>query len=771
MKTAIILILIAIGHQCAFAQVYFTYDAAGNRIQRQGDGCLPRTADNPSGLSPGLSYQYFETAAHNNWGATSSLSGQAVVKSGITTNFNLNERNRNENFGFEFNGYIDIVTEGEYRFFLRSDDAGAFYIGNQLVVSFEGLHGMDPEQSGKICLKSGKHAIRALLLQAGGGYGLELRYEGPGLGKQLIPDQKLFNEGRTVPGNGTGLTAQYFNNTSLSGSPTFSRVDQAVNFSWNGASPGAGLGGEYFSVRWTGKVLAPVSGFFTFLSNNDDGTRLWINGQSLINDWTGHAPELRSGSISLAAGQKYDLTMEYYQGWGGAQAQLLWTYPGQGQQVIPQQWLFPASGCTPPEAPLIVKSAGTTVCASANQNATLTASNCSGSTLWYKDGVQVGSGGTFVANSPGNYTATCAVGGCVSTVSAGIALAPTPGCGQNNSSCSGYTFTEGQIIGYSNSNAVVRFSGNCPVLYWEGNGGSGRVHPDWLGGLNGKTIPDNILRSCLKWSTDALDCDQPCSAPTAPTIAKVSGTTVCAATSQTATLTASNCGGNITWFKDGAQVGNGSSYVSSSPGTYTAKCTINGCLSAASAGLILVQTNGCGQNNSTCSGYTFTEGQIVGTTNSSAVIRFSGNCPVVYWEGNGGSGRVHPDWIGGLNGKTIPDNILRSCLIWSTDAISCGARMGTTGDVAEEDKEEDRSISIVPNPNEGVFQVMFYLSLGQSADLMVYDVQGKELIQKPIQGQGMHRELLSLPEHLTGSFLVVLSHSNGFEIKKMVVLR
>ena len=122
-----------------------------------------------------------------------------------------------------------------------------------------------------------------------------------------------------------------------------SRIDATVNVDWGGSSPATGVNSDNFSVRWTGQVEAPVTGNYTFSTITDDGVRLRVNGALLINDWTSHAPKTNSGpSVALVAGQKYDIQMEYFDASQGAVARLLWTYPGQSQQVIPQARLYPA---------------------------------------------------------------------------------------------------------------------------------------------------------------------------------------------------------------------------------------------------------------------------------------------------------------------------------------------------------------------------------------------------------------------------------------------
>jgi hypothetical protein len=141
-----------------------------------------------------------------------------------------------------------------------------------------------------------------------------------------------------------GLTGQYFNdpgNGTHFGTLVLTRVDATVNFSWASGSPAAGVGVDNFSARWTGRVEAPVTGSYHFSTVSDDGIRLWVNGQLVINNWTDHAPTTNtSAAIALTAGVRYTITLEFYERGGGATARLQWSYPGQATQVIPQSRLF-----------------------------------------------------------------------------------------------------------------------------------------------------------------------------------------------------------------------------------------------------------------------------------------------------------------------------------------------------------------------------------------------------------------------------------------------
>ncbi|SFV27039.1 PA14 domain-containing protein [Thermoflavifilum thermophilum] len=164
---------------------------------------------------------------------------------------------------------------------------------------------------------------------------------------------------QTIGSNsGDGLKGSYFNNKTLSGSPAITRVDSTINFNWGNGSYAQGQNTDLFSVRWTGQVLAPVTGSYTFSTVSDDGVRLWVNSSLLIDNWTDHPPTTNtSNPISLTAGQKYDIVLEYYENQGGAVVKLQWSYPGQSTQIIPQSQLFSNSGSQPPSTAVMTPGA------------------------------------------------------------------------------------------------------------------------------------------------------------------------------------------------------------------------------------------------------------------------------------------------------------------------------------------------------------------------------------------------------------------------------
>lgn len=146
-------------------------------------------------------------------------------------------------------------------------------------------------------------------------------------------------------GQGTGLFGEYFANqlSTFTNPPTLTRIDPTINFDWNSSPPDPSIGMTVYTVRWTGAVQPQFNETYTFYTTTDDGVRLWVDGQLLIDEWVDQAPTEWNGSITLAARQKYALSMEYYQNQGGAVATLSWSSPSTAKAIIPQTQLYPSS--------------------------------------------------------------------------------------------------------------------------------------------------------------------------------------------------------------------------------------------------------------------------------------------------------------------------------------------------------------------------------------------------------------------------------------------
>jgi hypothetical protein len=143
----------------------------------------------------------------------------------------------------------------------------------------------------------------------------------------------------SLPGNGNGLWGEYFTGTDLS-NLVLTKTDPVIDMDWVQGSPDASISSDNFSIRWTGRIEARSSETYTIIARSDDGMRVWINNQQIINDWTEHAATDVSGTISMQMGQQYDIRVEYFESGGEASVQLSWSTPTISRQVIPQSQLY-----------------------------------------------------------------------------------------------------------------------------------------------------------------------------------------------------------------------------------------------------------------------------------------------------------------------------------------------------------------------------------------------------------------------------------------------
>lgn len=138
-----------------------------------------------------------------------------------------------------------------------------------------------------------------------------------------------------------GLEAEYFNNMTLTPPAVLQRRDFRVNFDWGGGSPDPLVFPDNFSARWSGWIVPRFSEPYTFAVVVDDGARLWVNGNLLIDTWIDQGPTRHEGYITLEAGQAYDIELEYYENGGGAVVSLYWSSPSQSEEIVPPSQLQP----------------------------------------------------------------------------------------------------------------------------------------------------------------------------------------------------------------------------------------------------------------------------------------------------------------------------------------------------------------------------------------------------------------------------------------------
>jgi len=191
--------------------------------------------------------------------------------------------------------------EGSYRFYVHVDDGLRLWVDGRLLIDQWHLSAPTTYQA-EVYLTAGDHSLRVEYYEHTGLALAQLWWERI----QVYPDWK----------------GEYFPNPYLQGNPALVRSDIGINFDWGYGSPGPGLPVDGFSVRWS-RDLHFGSGLYRLYAHVDDGVRVWIDGQPIIDQWHDSAPTTHMAEIALSEGA-HSLRMEYYEHAYTAVAKLWW---------------------------------------------------------------------------------------------------------------------------------------------------------------------------------------------------------------------------------------------------------------------------------------------------------------------------------------------------------------------------------------------------------------------------------------------------------------
>jgi hypothetical protein len=210
-----------------------------------------------------------------------------------------------ENWSARWTQTIDLPA-GTYRFYLSADDGVRLRVdGDRLIDEWHeaevGTYFADVE------LGDGEHDIQVDYYQGVGDSYLDLWWD--------VIDPNKFPDWR----------GEYFPNKTLSGRPVLIRNDSAIDFDWQNGSPDPAVPADGFSVRWTRHVDIPEdeSGNYRFTLQADDGARLWLDDDLVMDRWTATPGSTEEKFLYLTEGT-HDLRLEYTEDGGLAQVRLSW---------------------------------------------------------------------------------------------------------------------------------------------------------------------------------------------------------------------------------------------------------------------------------------------------------------------------------------------------------------------------------------------------------------------------------------------------------------
>jgi beta-glucosidase len=138
----------------------------------------------------------------------------------------------------------------------------------------------------------------------------------------IIPSKYLW----TTQANQTleGLTAQYFNGIEFGNNPTLQRIDKTINFHWTISTPNQAINPEFFCAKWTGNIKAPKTGTYKIGLSGNDGFKLYINNQLIINNWDKQSFHTSLVDYNFTAGNNYPIRVEFKEPNGNSTIKLIW---------------------------------------------------------------------------------------------------------------------------------------------------------------------------------------------------------------------------------------------------------------------------------------------------------------------------------------------------------------------------------------------------------------------------------------------------------------
>lgn len=232
-------------------------------------------------------------------------------------------------FSVRWTGQVRAAYSEDYTFYTTSDQGVRLWVDGQLLIDHWDAHSA-AEDSATISLLSGRrYDIRVDYYEQSGSAEVRLEWSSASLPREVVPAAQLY----TSP---AGLYGSYTDETGAAGS----RFDSTIDFDWGAGQPHSAVAADGFQVAWTGQIRPDFSEAYTFSLTSDEGARLWVGGELVVDDWQPHTARTASGAKQLEAGKWYDIRIEYYDQTGAAGITLAWSAEGQTDnqtEVVPTE--------------------------------------------------------------------------------------------------------------------------------------------------------------------------------------------------------------------------------------------------------------------------------------------------------------------------------------------------------------------------------------------------------------------------------------------------
>lgn len=155
---------------------------------------------------------------------------------------------------------------------------------------------------------------------------MEIRYApGPGrVVREFVPVPSDYLRLPETLDSRSGLNGEYFDNNRLDGAPRITRIDPRIDFRWTLNSPGRGIPFDWYSARWTGRIVAPPQPLRRIGVEGNDGYRLYLDDTLVIDNWKKQAYGIRTVDVRWRPGSAHAIRLEYFESTGNARLKLIW---------------------------------------------------------------------------------------------------------------------------------------------------------------------------------------------------------------------------------------------------------------------------------------------------------------------------------------------------------------------------------------------------------------------------------------------------------------
>jgi signal transduction histidine kinase/CheY-like chemotaxis protein/ligand-binding sensor domain-containing protein len=244
---------------------------------------------------------------------------------------------------------VTITQAGETNRTITTDSAGSFLFVKPVpgeTVTLEARSGEFACRPTNVVMQAGEQTMNLTLRDLASVSGRVLAFDDSPLPAVVVQAVPVSGETNNVAEDLSGLSTEIYSISGLNAFPSrlspslpvIRRVDRVVDFPVaSGAALTPFTNGCF--IRWTGRVHVAEAAEYTFYLESDDGSRLFLDDQRVVNNAGVHGMQERSGRISLSGGD-HELRLEYFDQGGGGGCRLSWSSPTLRKEIVPANVLF-----------------------------------------------------------------------------------------------------------------------------------------------------------------------------------------------------------------------------------------------------------------------------------------------------------------------------------------------------------------------------------------------------------------------------------------------